>query len=352
MRFQPLFSIFFILIITVAACRNTGSNNAQEEQEQVPETDATTYSTTGSIDRMSPQLDELIPADAQLEILAEGFEWSEGPLWLEDQQMVIFSDIPNNRINSWQEGDREAKIYLQPSGYTGEKERGGETGCNGLLLNPAGKLVLCQHGDRRVAMMDAPLDNPEPKFITLADNWQGKKLNSPNDGVFHPNGSLYFTDPPYGLEQRMEDPAKELDFQGVYRLDPAGELHLLTDEITRPNGIGFSPDGKTAYVASSDPERAIWMAYDVNDPGDFENGRVFYDVTDQVGKEKGLPDGLKVDAQGNIFATGPGGVYVFTPEAEVLGIIRTGEATANCAFDADGDVLYLTADMYLMRLKL
>jgi gluconolactonase len=310
------------------------------------------YATTGTINRMSPKLDALIPADAKIEILAEGFEWSEGPLWLEDQDMVIFCDIPNNRINSWKEGDQSAGVYLEPSGYTGDSGRGGETGSNGLLLNPEGKLVLCQHGDRRMAMMDAPLDAPKPTFVTIADNWQGKKLNSPNDAAYHPNGSLYFTDPPYGLEFNMQDPLKELDFQGVYRVKPDGEISLMTDEITRPNGIAFSPDGKTAYVASSDPKKAIWMAYEVNENGDFVNGRVFLDVTGQVEKMPGLPDGLKVDKKGNLFATGPGGVYVISPQGEILGLMNTGQATANCAFNSDESELYITADMYLMRVKL
>ncbi|PHN08345.1 SMP-30/gluconolactonase/LRE family protein [Flavilitoribacter nigricans] len=350
MRTQQLFPL--LLIGLLAACQNTDNGQSGDPADTETMDTTATYATTGSIERLSPKLDAILPTDARIEILAEGFEWSEGPLWLEDQQMVIFSDIPNNRINSWKPGDQQAAVYLEPSGYTGETGRGGELGCNGLLLDPEGKLVLCQHGDRRIARMDALLDAPKSEFTTLADNWQGKKLNSPNDAAYHANGSLYFTDPPYGLEKRMDDPGKEIDFQGVYRIDPSGKLHLLTDEITRPNGIGFSPDGKTAYVASSDPDKAIWMAFDVNDAGDFENGRIFYDVTDQVGQAPGLPDGLKVHSNGHIFATGPGGVYIFSPEGEKLGLIRTGEATANCAFDTDEKTLYMTADMYLLRVEL
>jgi len=350
MKYQHL--LLFSLLLFLFSCQNAPDPGTADQQEEPPESSEVEYANTGSIERSSPKLDALIPAEAQLEILAEGFEWSEGPLWLEDQKMVIFSDIPNNRINSWKVGEKGARVYLQPSGYTGAEERGGETGCNGLLLNPEGRLVLCQHGDRRMAIMDAPLDAPAPKFITLAGEWKGKKLNSPNDASFHPNGSLYFTDPPYGLEFQMEDPKKELGFQGVYRLSPEGDLSLMTDKLSRPNGIAFSPDGKTAYVANSDPARAVWMAFEVNADGNFENGRVLKDVTDRVGQEKGLPDGLKVDDAGNLFATGPGGVYVLSPEGEQLGLIRTGQATANCAFDTDKTTLYITADMYLMRLKL
>lgn len=347
MKFQHLLALSFLSLLM--AC---GGNTEKETTDATDMPASVTYPTTGSIERLSPKLDALIAVDAKLEILAEGFEWTEGPLWLEGQQMLIFSDIPNNRINSWQEGDTIAKVYLQPSGYTGETPRGGETGCNGLLLNPAGQLVLCQHGDRRMAYMDAPLDAPAPQFVTIADNWQGKKLDSPNDAAYHPNGSLYFTDPPYGLEFREKDPLKEMSFQGVYRVKPDGAMSLMTDQITRPNGIAFSPDGKFAYVASSDPEKAIWTVFDVNDAGDFTNGRIFYDITEMVEKDPGLPDGLKVDNAGNLYATGPGGVHIFSAEGEHLGLIRTGQATANCAFDTDKSTLYITADMYLMRVKL
>lgn len=312
---------------------------------------ADTSATVGSIERLSTELDALIAPDAQLEILAEGFNWSEGPLWLPEQQMLIFSDVPENTIYQWKEGDT-ASVYLYPSGYTQYARRGGEPGSNGLLLDAQGRLVLCQHGDRRVAYMSAPLDQPVPTFVTLAGQWEGKKFNSPNDAAYHPNGSLYFTDPPYGLAEGPDDPAREIDFQGVYRLDPAGEVTLMTDELSRPNGIAFSPDGNTAYVANSDPQRAIWMAYDVDQNGEFTNGRVFLDVTDRVGQEQGLPDGLKVSRSGHLFATGPGGVLVLTADGRQLGLIRTGQATANCAFDTEERYLYITADGYLMRVEM
>jgi gluconolactonase len=162
---------------------------------------------------------------------------------------------------------------------------------------------------------------------------------------------LYFTDPPYGLEGKNDDPKKELPFNGVYRLKRGGDLTLLTDKLTFPNGIAFSPDEKTLYVAVSDPKQAIWMAYDVKEDGTIANGRVFFDSTSSVKSKKGLPDGLKVDAKGNLFATGPGGVLIFSPEGKHLGTINTGEATANCNWGNDGSVLYITADMYLCRIK-
>jgi gluconolactonase len=203
-----------------------------------------------------------------------------------------------------------------------------------------------------MARMDVPVILPEAKFTTLADRYDGKRFNSPNDAVFNSKGELFFTDPPYGLAQQENDPSKELDYQGVFRVDTSGTVHLLTDELTRPNGLAFSPDESKLYVANSDPERAIWMVYDMQEDGSLVNGKVFYDATDKVAREKGLPDGMKVDDAGNIYATGPGGVWVFSPEGEQIGLVRTGQATSNCAFNADKSILYITADMYIMRLSL
>ena len=301
-----------------------------------------------------PRLSEILftdNANATLEILAEGFEWTEGPLWLESENKLIFSDIPNNSIFEWSKKGGK-KLYLKPAGYTGFIEREGEPGSNGLLLSPEGELVLCQHGDRRMAKMNAALSDPKAEFNTIADKYEGKRFNSPNDAVYHKNGDLYFTDPPYGLEKNINDPSKEIPYQGVYRVDKNGKVTLLTKELSRPNGIAFSPDFKKLYVANSDPKKAIWMVYDVDKNGLLHNGKVFYDVTELVGKFKGLPDGLKVHKNGWIFATGPGGVLVFSPEGNHLGTIMTGEATANCAFNADYSMLYITADNYLLRMKL
>ncbi len=331
------FVVFFILILFV-------SFNACPQK----------YKTDAKIIVNDKQLTELIPVlpeSKAVEILAEGFAWTEGPLWLKNEDKLIFSDIPNNSIFEWTEKEGQ-KLWLKPAGYTGLIERQGEPGSNGLILSPAGELILCQHGDRRVARMNAPLSDPQPEFETLVANYKNKRLNSPNDAVYHKNGDLYFTDPPYGLESGENDPKKELNFQGVYRLDKEGKLTLLTEALSRPNGIGFSPDFKKLYVANSDPKIAIWMVYDVAKDGSLINGKVFFDATKMVPELKGLPDGLKVHPNGWIFATGPGGILVFTPEGKHLGTIFTGEATANCAFNSDYSELFLTADDYLLRLKL
>lgn len=297
------------------------------------------------------KLSEIIPNETKIEILADRFEWTEGPLWLEKENKLIFSDVPNNSISEWTKKEG-VKLYLKPSGYTGKKIRIGELGSNGLLLNNKGDLILCQHGDRRIAKMISSVENPEAKFEALSDNYKGKKLNSPNDAVYNKSGELFFTDPPYGLELNMDDPGKELSFQGIYKIDKNGNTILLSDELSRPNGIAFSPDESKLYVANSDPEKAIWMVYDVSKNGLLENSKVFFDATDKTKTLKGLPDGMKVHPKGWIFATGPGGVLIFTPEGEHLGTIVTGEATANCAFNSDYSELFIAADDYLLRVKL
>lgn len=302
-----------------------------------------TYPKIGKVERLDPRLDTLIAPGAEMEKLAEGFEWIEGPVWVAKDQMLLFSDIPHNMVYKWKEGDKKASKFLQPSGYTGKSERGGEPGSNGLLLDSQGRLVLCQHGDRRIARLRG-----DGSFETLVDRFEGKRFNSPNDAVYSREGDLYFTDPPYGLLMLNDDPTKELPFNGVYRLSKSGKLSLLTKEMSFPNGIGLSPDEKTLYVANSDPKKAIWMAYDLED-GKISNGRVFFDATEQTKQSKGLPDGLVVDREGNLFATGPGGVLIFSPDGTHLGTLNTGEATANCTFD-DDHTLYITADMYLCRI--
>ena len=304
--------------------------------------------TLGTIERKDAKFDDLIPKDAVIEILAGGFDWSEGPVWVKEKDggHLLFSDIPKNMIWKWSPKDG-LKEYLKASGYTGtDKFTGKEPGSNGLALDKDGKLILCMHGDRRLAKRDGD------KFVTLADKYDGKRLNSPNDLALKSNGDIYFTDPPYGLPGIEKDKNKELDFQGVYRLTPKGELTLLTKEMSRPNGIAFSPDEKTLYVANSDPEKAIWMAFPVKADGTLDKGKVFFDSTQAVkDKKPGLPDGLKVDKAGNVFATGPGGVLVFDKDGKHLGTLATGVPTANCGWGDDGSTLYITADKQLVRVK-
>ncbi len=340
MKWYTLLLLFALIIV---AC-----NSEKPREESTVKTG--NFLEQGSIEVMDSRLAEVLDTSARLEILAEGFVWSEGPVWVAEHEMLLFSDIPPNTVYSWNE-ENGIRQFLKPSGYTGGDDREGEPGSNGLHLDDQGRLILCQHGDRRLARYTGTFEDPQPSYETLADKYDGRRFNSPNDAAVHSSGSIYFTDPPYGLEGRMDDPKKEIPFQGVYRLDADGSVHLMVDSITRPNGIAFSPDESKVYVASSDPEKAIWMEYEMQDDT-FANGRLFYDVTSWVGKEKGLPDGLKVDDAGNLFATGPGGVWIFAPDSTPLGLIRTGEATANCGFNDDKSVLFITADMYLLSLRL
>lgn len=306
----------------------------------------TNFPVIGKIVRNSPGLDALLDANARIEVLASGFLWSEGPVWVKDGNYLLFSDVPQNTVFKWSEKEG-ISVFLKPSGYTGTGTYSNEPGSNGLTLNRKGELVLCEHGDRRVSVM--PLSGGGKR--TLADSYQGKRFNSPNDVVQHPDGSYYFTDPPYGLPQQEKDPRRESDVFGVYRIAPDGKVTLVVSDLTRPNGLAFSPDAKTLYVAQSDPARAVIMAYAVLKDGGLGKGKVFHDATPDTKTMKGLPDGLRVDATGNLFATGPGGVRIIAPDGTLLGRIDTGEATANCAFGGDGSVLYLTADGYLCRIQ-
>ncbi|MDH5609162.1 MAG: SMP-30/gluconolactonase/LRE family protein [Cyclobacteriaceae bacterium] len=307
------------------------------------------YQTTGSIDRLNPAINELIPEGAEIEILASGFRWSEGPLWVEDQQFLLFSDVPANTVYKWTEAD-SVTVFLSPSGYLGDSLNKREPGANGLALDLQGRLLLCQHGERQLARMAADWTSPSPTYEAITSQYEGKRFNSPNDVVVHSAGYYFFTDPPYGLD---EWDTKELDFQGVYKTDEWGNMILLVDTLTRPNGIGLAPDERTLYIGVSDGDRARYYAYSLDKKGLVIRGKVLLDVTALAKKENmGVPDGLTVDSKGNLFATGPGGVLVISPEGVHLGTIRTGQPTANCAFSTDESVLYITANMHLMRVKL
>ncbi len=312
---------------------------------------STTENNVATVERSDPALDELIGKDPVIEVIGEGYEWSEGPVWVAQHKMLLFSDVPKNIVYKWTE-EKGVEEYLTPSGYSGEGQYSREPGSNGLALSKDGRLVLCQHGDRKVAVMDAPLNDPTPVFVTLADNHDGKKLNSPNDVVVHSNGELFFTDPPYGLPNQAEDTTKETPYQGVYKISSDGRVILLVDSLTRPNGIAFLAGERTLIVANSDPAKAMWYAFDLE--GDSAvNARVFYDATPNAkNREPGLPDGVRVDSKGNVYATGPGGIWIFNGDGKVLGRIRLNGPAANCALSDDEKTLFITADMHLLRIKL
>ncbi len=299
--------------------------------------------TAGSFARLDPAFDALVPKNAQVEKLAGGFTFIEGPLW-RPQGALWFSDVVGNVVRQWSSDGTVTEI-LRPGGYDGNRlPAGGFVGPNGMVADRRGAVLICQHGNRCIARVDK-----DKRVTTLVDKFEGKRFNSPNDLVFRSDGSLYFTEPPYGLSKGDEDPAKELPFNGVFRL-ANGKVQVLVKDLSRPNGIAFSPDYKTLYVANSDEKRKIWMRYDVVADGTVKNGRVFADVTAE--KADGLPDGMKVDAKGNVYGTGPGGVWVFSPDGKHLGTIQPAETPANCNWGDDGTTLYMTARTGLYRVKL
>jgi gluconolactonase len=306
--------------------------------------------TVGQIERLDPALDKLLAADAKMEVIGEGYIWCEGPAWVRDGKFLLFSDIPNNAIMRW-DAKSGSRVFLKPAGYTGEAKRGGESGSNGLVLDRQGRLILCQHGDRRVARLDSSLNDPQPKFVTLADRYEGKRFNSPNDAVVDSRNAIYFTDPPYGLEKGMEDPKKELTFQGVYRIGPDGKLTLLTKELERPNGIALSPDEKTLYVSNTHSDRPVIMAYPLKPDGTIGPGNVFFNATDIAKSRAGACDGMTVDSEGNLWTTIPGGIGIFSPHGKQLGYIPTGDLTANVEFGENGSTLFICANHRVLKIK-
>ena len=305
--------------------------------------------TFGEIERLDPSLDLLIPKNATLELLAEGFQWAEGPLWVPNLNGVLFTDVPKNTAYLWTESEGLSE-FLNPSGMTNHAPHSSNEGANGLTLDSQGNLILCQHGDRRIARL-RKWSFEEPEYETLIDHYDGKWFNSPNDLVFSKTNDLYFTDPPYGLKKQDEDSLKELEFNGIYKWSLSTGVTLLNKMLSRPNGIALSSDEKTVYVGNSDKKNAIIAAFDLVD-GELINQRVFFDGKTIKRNGSGLFDGLKVHSSGVIFATGPGGVLVINSEGKHLGTIRPGKATANCAFDAKEEYLYLTSNDVLARVKL
>ena len=303
--------------------------------------------TIGSVERLSAEIEQYVPQNAIIEILAEGFDWSEGPVWVEELGAVLFSDVPNNKIYQWDE-KKGLQVFRNPSGFTNIVPNSKEQGSNGLTLDANNKLIICMHGDRRIARLD---DWNKNDFTTVVGEFEGKLFNSPNDLVYARNGDLYFTDPPYGFKNGDKDSLKQIPFNGVYKLSQAGELSLLVKDLERPNGIALSNDESILYVTNSHAGNPGIMAYDLKADG-VSNGRLFFDGKALSKKDKGSFDGLKIHPSGTIFTSGPGGVLVINDKGTHLGTIRTEVRSANCAFGPDFKTLYMTSDNYLTRIKL
>ncbi|HEU5136306.1 MAG TPA: SMP-30/gluconolactonase/LRE family protein [Steroidobacteraceae bacterium] len=298
------------------------------------------------LESLDKRFDALIAPNTKIEKIADDLQWSEGPLWDARTKSLLFSDIPNNVIMKWH-AEKGVSRFLERSGYTGAAPfTGREPGSNGLTFDPQGRLTLCQHGDRRISRREA-----DGTMVPIATSYDGKKLNSPNDLVFDNQGALYFTDPPFGLPKQFNDPGKELPFNAVFRVAPDGRITAVATELEAPNGLGFSPDFKTLYVANARASSPIWKAYTVQADGSLDKGRVFADSAALYKEGDGVPDGLKVDIHGNVFATGPGGVLVYSPQGALLGRILTGVPTANVAFGEDGSTLFITANHRVLRMR-
>src|SRR5690606_16920504 len=237
----------------------------------------------GKLESVDPAFDVLVKPGAVIEVIAEGFEWVEGTVWVEKEKMLLVSDVMKNIIYKWT-AEKGKEVYLQPSGYTQSTPRGKELGSNGLALDTKDRLIISQHGDRRIALMDAPLSQPTPNYITLAGTYDGKKFNSPNDLAIATDGTIYFTDPPYGFENGVDDPLRELPYHGVYKIKK-GKVTLMTDTLSRPNGIALFPDGQRVLVANSDGKTPYLYVYDIDKNGDFQNGRIFINSRETYGAE-------------------------------------------------------------------
>ena len=287
-------------------------------------------------------MNALVPGDAPIEKLADGFVFIEGPVWIRDEARLLFSDVRGNTVYQWTETDGVSP-FIDPV-FQGDREGLRSISSNGLTLDSEGRLFMCEHGNRRISRVE-----PDGTRRVVVDSYEGNRLNSPNDATFGSDGSLYFTDPPYGLDGLEDSPLRELEFNGVYRLRPNGVLELLVRDQSRPNGIALSPDEATLYVANSDEDEKVWMAYNLDESG-ASDGRVFYDINDEDGP--GAADGMKIDREGHLFATGPGGVWIFSPDGSHLGTIMTPEVTANVAWGDDGSTLYMTSSTSLYRIVL
>ncbi len=301
----------------------------------------------GSIERLSSEMDEYISKDSKIEIIAKGFNWSEGPVWSKKLNALLFSDVPNNVIYKWDKKNG-LSTFINEIGYSGIVPNSKKAGTNGLTIDQEGNLIICMHGDRRIVKL---IDWNSNEVLPVATSFNNKLFNSPNDLVYNNKKELFFTDPPYGLRNGDNDKLKELQFNGVFRLSNDGELKVLIKNLSRPNGIAISIDEKTLYVANSDSKNPVIMKYKITDEG-VENPEVFFDGSVLSKKDIGLFDGLKVHPSGTIFATGPGGVLLINKEGNHIGTIRTKVRSANCAFDDKFEYLYMTSHQYLTRIRI
>lgn len=336
------------LSFLLACCLVAGCGGSIHQENPTPVT------ALGKVALYDSSAAGIIDSNATIEVIGRNYKWSEGPVWVPAKQELLFSAVKENTIYQWNGKDTPV-VFLTPSGYTDTAYRDGENGSNGLALDKDGKLLLCQSGNRQVVRLNASFEAPKPAFTVLASNYQGKKFNSPNDLVADSRNNIYFTDPIYGLPKRADDPTRELSFEGVYKISSDGKLTLLIDSISRPNGIALSPDEKILYVGSSDDTHTRWYAYQLDNTGNILSGKVLLDGS-QLKKKAAVhqgADGFKIDKHGNLFAAGPDGINIISPDGKLLGLIKIyNRPASNCAFNETKDVLYITADDLVLRIRL
>jgi gluconolactonase len=330
---------FVLVVAGVIASACSGQGAGSSAGAPAAATRSSPASTVGSIERLDSALDALVAPGAVVEKVAGGFKFTEGPLWRPDHTLW-FSDVLGNVVRSVTP-DGKVTVLIENAGGAATAPDS-YVGPNGMAEAPDGSVWLAQHGGRQIVRI-----NPDRSLTPIVSAFEGKRLNSPNDLVFASDGALYFTDPPYGLAKQDDDPARELRFNGVYRF-ANGRVQALLRDLNRPNGLAFSPDFKVLYVNNSDPAKDLVMRYDVAADGTLSGGRVFADLTS---KTEGLADGLKVDSKGNLYTSGPGGVWVLSPAGAHLGTIKTPETAVNCAWGDDGKTLYMTAVTGIYRVK-
>ncbi|XQW86835.1 SMP-30/gluconolactonase/LRE family protein [Thalassotalea piscium] len=364
-----LHHVYTIFIVFMMSACQSSIKAEQVEQEITPAfimPDAD--ETVGVIEIYDPKALELITEETIISVRGKGFNWVEGPVWIKEHNFLLFTDIPDNIIRKF-DIENGSSVYLENVGFDTPSSKG--PGANGLLINKQNQLVMMRTGSRTIAAMNSDITAPKNSFTTLASHYHNMQLNGTNDGVMHSDGSIYFTDPPIGLDfifdtkgqlkaknkhakNKVNKRIQQTPYAGIYRLSTSGELTLLDKTLTVPNGIGLSPDEKTLYVAVSDTEASAWYAFDVLKDGSLANKRKFYDAQHLINQkgEQGFPDGMAVHSSGVIFATGPGGVLLFDEQGTVLAKIRTGLPTSNCTFTSDEKYLFITADDYLLSIAL
>ncbi|MDO6444159.1 SMP-30/gluconolactonase/LRE family protein [Colwellia sp. 1_MG-2023] len=353
-----------LLVFVVSACQSSQLTKRSQSVFLLPGAEES----IGSIEIYDNRAYKYLDEKTLISVRGKGFDWVEGPVWIKEHNFLLFTDIPKNIIRKF-DSKQGVSVYLRNVGFDEPSDKG--PGANGLLVNQDNQLVLMRTGKRTVSLLDSDILNPQNTFVDLVSGYNDMRLNGTNDGVFDNRGNLYFTDPPIGLDTVFNQDKKlvekqykwplnrarrvqETPYAGIYRLSAKGRLELLDSSLTVPNGIGLSPDENTLYVAVSDKNASAWYSFDIQENGKLTNKQTFYDAQHLIGQmgEQGYPDGMAVHSSGVIFATGPGGVWLFDEKGNVLAKIKTGLLTSNCTFTTNEEYLFITADDYLLSVAL